>query len=62
MTCELINPRTDGPRVMKQLYDALKNKPCECQREWTSAGYMVVKECAGHIAMNAYEALTMVSA
>lgn len=47
---------------MKQLYDALKNKPCECQREWTSAGYMVVKECAGHIAMNAYEALTMVSA
>lgn len=60
MSCELINPRTDAPRVMRQLYEALKNKPCECKWAWRDGHYGVANECAGHKAMAAYEAIAAV--
>lgn len=56
----LINPRTDGPRIMKQLYEALKNKPCDCQWRWQDGKYGPATECRGHQAMAAYEAIAEV--
>lgn len=55
---EVINPRVDGPRVMKQLYDALKHMPCRCPWEWRNGNYGPVSECEAHKALAAYEAIT----
>jgi hypothetical protein len=58
---EVIIPRKDRDSVMKELYDALKAKPCECEWAWGKDGYGVVKECRGHRAMARYEAVIEVS-
>lgn len=58
----IINPRTDAPRVMKQLYDALKSGSCRCTWAWGKTGYGPVTECSRCAALAAYEALTEVSA
>ena len=57
----IIIPRADAPRVMKQLYDALKSSgSCRCVWAWSKTGYGPVTECPMCAAKAAYEALTEV--
>lgn len=58
VTCELINPRKDLARIADQLYRCLKLAPCRCEWRWFSGVYGPSKECAAHLAMAAYEAIT----
>lgn len=61
MTCAVINPRADAPRVMKQLYDALKAASCRCVWAWGKGGYAPVKQCSVCAAIDAYEEFTEAS-
>lgn len=61
VTCELINPRKDLARIAEQLYRCLKLAPCRCEWLWRDGEYGPTKECAAHLAMSAYEAITEVT-
>lgn len=57
MACELINPRADLQRIARELYEALRAKPCDCIWAWGQNGYAMVEECRGHRVMARYKAI-----
>lgn len=63
MTCALINPRTDLPRVAEKLYRALKSRPCSCEKRWQDGkpDMVTVRECSRCMALADYDAVTEAS-
>lgn len=62
MSCDLINPRKDFPRVFRQMYRALQSKPCACGKRVGPDSRISFVQCGGCAAMAAYELIADVVA